>query len=263
MISGRWDPQIEKRGDTVVAQRFDGKTVIVTGAGSGIGRATAVRIAGEGGTVVAADISAARLDELKAEHPEIVAVVGDITKDEDVAAIVAAAGGPVWGLANVAGVMDSFQPAHEIDWNQWDVVFSVNLVATAKLMQAVLPGMLELGAGSIVNVSSEAGLRGSAAGAAYTASKHAVIGLTKNSAVMYGKKGIRVNSVAPGAVQTNIEAQFASALAGEAIGPFMQVVVPGVAQPEQLASSIAWLLSEDASNVNGAVLANDGGWSAI
>lgn len=249
----------------MAADRFIGKTVIVTGAGSGIGKAAALRVAQEGGKVVAADVVAQRLDELTAEHPDldIVTVAGDITKDEDIARIVEAAGGPVWGLANVAGVMDSFQPAHEVDWKQWDFVLAVNLTATAKLMAAVIPGMLDAGAGSIVNISSEAGLRGSAAGAAYTASKHAVIGLTKNSAVMYGKKGIRVNTVAPGAVQTNIQAEFKSQLAGEAIGPFMQLVVPGLAQPEQLAASIAWLLSEDASNVNGAVLANDSGWSAI
>ncbi|HEY0247998.1 MAG TPA: SDR family NAD(P)-dependent oxidoreductase [Gryllotalpicola sp.] len=247
------------------AERFAGKTVIVTGAGSGIGKATALRIAQEGGTVVAADVVAERLDELKAENPglEIVTVAGDITADEDIARIVAAAGGPVWGLANVAGVMDSFQPAHEIDWRQWDFVLAVNLTATAKLMAAVIPGMLEAGGGSIVNVSSEAGLRGSAAGAAYTASKHAVIGLTKNSAVMYATKGIRVNTVAPGAVKTNIEAHFASQLAGETLGPLMQTVVPAPAESEQLAASIAWLLSEDSSNVNGAVLANDGGWGAI
>ncbi|MCL2091746.1 MAG: SDR family oxidoreductase [Micrococcales bacterium] len=247
------------------AARFAGQTVIVTGAGSGIGKATAVRVAAEGGRVVAADVVADRLDELKAEHPslDIVTVAGDIRQDDDIAKIVAAADGPVQGLANVAGVMDSFQPAHEIDWQQWDFVLAVNLTATAKLMAAVLPGMLEAGTGSIVNVASEAGLRGSAAGAAYTASKHAVIGLSKNSAVMYGKKGIRVNVVAPGAVATNIQAEFKSALAGEVLGPFMQVVVPGVAQPEQLAASIAWLLSDDSTNVTGAVLANDGGWSAV
>lgn len=247
------------------AERFAGKTVVVTGAGSGIGKATAVRVASEGGRVVAADVVAGRLDQLKDENPsaDIVTVVGDITKDEGIAAIMDAAGGTVQGLANVAGVMDSFQPAHEIDWKQWDFVLAVNLTATAKLMAAVLPGMLAAGAGSIVNVSSEAGLRGSAAGAAYTVSKHAVIGLTKSSAVMYAKKGIRVNTVAPGAVATNIQAEFRSALAGEVIGPLMQTVVPPVAQPEQLAASIAWLLSDDASNVTGAVLANDGGWSAI
>jgi len=249
----------------VSAGRFAGKTVIVTGAGSGIGKATAVRVATEGGKVVAADISAGRLDELKTEHPslDIVTVTGDIATDEGVAAIVAAAGGTVQGLANVAGVMDSFQPVHEIDWKQWDFVFSVNVKATARLMAAVLPGMLEAGAGSIVNVSSEAGLRGSAAGAVYTASKHAVIGLTKNSSVMYATKGIRVNAVAPGAVMTNIQAEFRSELAGEVLGPLMQHVIPPAAQPEQLAASIAWLLSDDSSNVSGVVLANDGGWSAV
>lgn len=249
----------------MAADRFIGKSVIVTGAGSGIGKATAVRIAQEGGRVIAADVVADRLTELKDENPslDIVTVAGDITKDEDIARIMVAAGSQVWGLANVAGVMDSFQPAHEIDWKQWEFVLAVNLTATAKLMAAVIPGMLAAGAGAIVNVSSEAGLRGSAAGAAYTASKHAVIGLTRNSAVMYGRKGIRVNTVAPGAVQTNIHAEFRSALAGEVLGPFMQSVIPGIAQPEELAASIAWLLSEDSSNVNGAVLTNDTGWSAI
>ncbi len=140
--------------------RFAGKTVIVTGAG--IGQATALRIVKEGGKVIAA--------------------------------VVVAAGGRVDALANVAGIMDNFAPIHELDDALWERVFRINVGALMRLTRAVVPLMLEAGTGSVVNVASETGLRGSAAGAAY---KHAVIGLAKNSAVMYGPKGLRFNAVAP------------------------------------------------------------------
>ena len=123
--------------------------------------------------------------------------------------------------------------------------------------------MLAAGYGSIVNITSEAGLRGSAAGVAYTASKHAVIGITKNSAVIYGPKGIRSNAVAPGGTITNIQATFGSQMAMERMGPLMQAVIPPPAQADQLAASITFLLSRDSTNINGAVLPSDSGWSAI
>jgi len=140
---------------------------------------------------------------------------------------------------------------------------NVNVTAIMRLTRAVLPKMIEAGSGTIVNVASEAGLRGSAAGVAYTTSKHAVIGYTKNTAFMYAPKGIRVNAVAPGAVATNIEAPWNSEWAAGRLGPLMQVVIPGVATPEQLAAAITWLASDDSANVTGVVLASDGGWSAI
>jgi NAD(P)-dependent dehydrogenase (short-subunit alcohol dehydrogenase family) len=244
--------------------RFAGQTVIVTGAGSGIGRATASRIAREGGTVVAVDISAERLDELVAAHDgaDIRVVVGDITKPDDIAAIVAAADGRVDGLANVAGIMDDMTPLHEVGDAVWRRVFAVNVDGTFQLSRAVIPLMLAAGRGSIVNVASEAGLRGSAAGLAYTASKHAVVGMTKSSAFMYGLSGLRVNAVAPGPVATNIQATFASQLGQQRIGEALQVIPP-VAEPAQLAASITFLLSDDGTNVNGAILPSDGGWSAL
>ncbi|WP_334173161.1 SDR family NAD(P)-dependent oxidoreductase [Sinomonas sp.] len=251
--------------EIVTPGRFAGQTAIVTGAASGIGRATALRVAREGGHVVASDVSQEGLDKLLAEHPELdlVAVVGDITTEDAVQRVVAAASGRVDALANVAGIMDSFQPVHELDDATWDRVLGVNLTSMMRLMRAVLPLMLEAGVGSIVNVSSEAGLRGSAAGAAYTTSKHAVIGLTRSSAVMYGRKGIRVNAVAPGGTRTNIHAEFASELAMEVLGPLMQANIPPIAEAEELAAGITFLLSRDGSNVNGVVLASDNGWNAI
>jgi NAD(P)-dependent dehydrogenase (short-subunit alcohol dehydrogenase family) len=245
--------------------RFAGKTVIVTGAASGIGQATALRIAKEGGRVIAADISKVRLDDLVAENAELdlVPVAGDISTEETVAAVVAAAGGRVDALANVAGIMDNFAPIHEVDDDLWDRVFRINVTALMRLTRAVVPLMLEAGTGSVVNVASEAGLRGSAAGAAYTASKHAVVGLTKNSAVMYGPKGLRFNAVAPGPTITNIVANWGSQIAAERLGPLMGATVPAPATAAQLAASITFLLSDDGTNVNGAILASDGGWSAL
>lgn len=242
--------------------RFDGKTVIVTGAGSGIGRAVAARVAAEGGTVVAVDISQERLDAAVAEMPGAVAVAGDITSEDAIAKIVAAADGRIDGLANVAGIMDDMTPLHEVSDAVWSRVMAVNVEGTFRLTRAVLPLMLETGGGSIVNVTSEAGLRGSAAGLAYTTSKHAVVGLTKSTSFMYAGKNIRVNAVAPGPVATGIEASFASELGQERVGLAM-TILPPIAEAAQLAASITWLLSDDATNVTGVILPSDGGWSAI
>jgi NAD(P)-dependent dehydrogenase (short-subunit alcohol dehydrogenase family) len=251
--------------ESITTGRFTGKTVIVTGAGSGIGQATALRIGREGGTVIAADISKERLDALVDGHPDLalVPVAGDISTEETVAAVIAAAGGRVDALANVAGIMDDFAPIHEVDDAIWDRVFRINVTALMRLTRAAVPLMLEAGSGAVVNIASEAGLRGSAAGAAYTASKHAVVGLTKNSAVMYGPKGLRFNAVAPGATITNIEANWGSQLAAERLGPLMGANIPTPATAAQLAASITFLLSDDGTNVNGAILASDGGWSAV
>lgn len=249
----------------LVEGRFDGRTVIVTGAGSGIGRATALRLAREGATVVATDVVESRLKELTEENPDLglVTVAGDISAQEVVDRVVAAAGGRVDGLANVAGIMDAFLPPAEVDDETWERVLRINLTAPMRTTRAVLPLMLAAGKGAIVNVSSEASLRASASGVAYTASKHAVNGLTKATAVFYKGDGVRCNAVAPGAVATNIEAPFHSAHAGAVLGPFMQAMVTSVAQPDELAALITWLLSDDASNVNGAVIPCDGGWAAI
>jgi NAD(P)-dependent dehydrogenase (short-subunit alcohol dehydrogenase family) len=224
-----------------------------------------VRLAREGARVVATDISAERLQDLRDELSglDLLTVVGDVSSQAVVDAVVDATGGHVDALANVAGIMDGFLPPAELVDDVWTRVMDVNVTAIMRMTRAVLPLMLAVGRGSIVNVSSEAGLRGSAAGAAYTTSKHAVIGFTKSTAFFYTPSGIRCNTVAPGAVATNIEAPFRSQFGGERLGPYMQVNIPPVAGADELAAAITWLLSDDSSNVSGAVLASDGAWSAI
>ncbi|PPF80638.1 short-chain dehydrogenase [Pseudoclavibacter sp. RFBJ3] len=256
-------PGAGPQGELVFAGRFAGKTVVVTGAASGIGRATASRVAREGARVVAVDVSQERLDELVASHAgaDIVAVRADITVQADVDAIVAAADGRIDALANVAGINDDFSPAHETSDAVWDRVLAINLTGAFKVLRAVLPTMLESGAGSVVNVASEAALRGNSSGNAYTVSKHGIIGLTKSSAFMYGPQGIRVNAVAPGGVATGIPMPPNMSEQGSArLQPF-QAMIPTIATAEQLAASITFLLSDDGVNINGAVLASDGGWS--
>ena len=249
--------------EAITGGRFAGKTVIVTGAGSGIGKATASRIAREGGRVIAVDVSAERLATLVTEHDgaDIVTLTADITDDAGVAQIVEAAGSQIDGLANIAGIMDNMTPVGEVSDEIWNRVFAVNVTGTMKLMRAVVPAMLAAGKGSIVNVASEAALRGSAAGAAYTASKHAVAGLTKSSAFMYGPSGLRINAVAPGGVATNIEARFDSELGAKRVQQAM-AILPTPTTGTALAASITFLLSDDGVNVNGVILPSDGGWSA-
>ena len=258
------DDAPEGWAEKIVPGRFDGKTVIVTGGGSGIGRATASRIAREGGRVIAVDVAPDRLKQFAAEHKDfhVTTVAGDITEPADIKKIVAAAKGTIDGLANVAGIMDDMTPLHEVSDAVWERVMNVNVTGMFLLTRAVLPAMLAAGKGSIVNIASEAGLRGSAAGLAYTASKHAVVGITKNSAFMYGPSGIRVNAVAPGPVATNIAANFASELGRERVEGAM-AILPPLAEANQLAASITFLLSDDGTNVNGVILPSDGGWAAV
>ncbi|MBF4561771.1 SDR family oxidoreductase [Microbacterium sp. VKM Ac-2870] len=247
------------------ASGFAGQTIIVTGAGSGIGRATALRLHREGARVVGADVSVERLEALHAETPDdqLVTVAGDIADAATIEQIMDAAGASIDGLANVAGIMDAFLPPAEVDDETWDRVFRVNLTAPMRLTRAVLPGMIARGKGAIVNVASEASLRASASGVAYTSSKHALVGFTKSVAFFYGPQGIRANAVAPGAVATNIEAPMKSEYAAGRIGPIMQALMTPVATAEQLASAIVWLLSDQSANINGVVLPSDGGWSTV
>lgn len=249
------------------SSRHTGRIAIVTGAGSGIGRATVLRLAQEGARVVGCDVAEPALGETKEilDRAGLSAelVPGDVTRQEDVEGIVEAAGERVDVLANVAGIMDHFLPLGEVDDETWDRVLAVNLTGVMRLSRAVLPSMLETGVGSIVTVASKASLGAGASGVAYAASKHGVIGLVKSIAYFYGPRGIRSNAVLPGPVETGIGATSApkAAWAMER-AQLSMATMPPAAQPDEIAAAVSWLASDEASNVNGGILAVDGGWSS-
>jgi len=247
-----------------------GKSVVVTGAGSGIGRATALKFADEGAKVLVADINAegakAVVTEIEAAGGTARAVVGDLSEqsavDEVVATAVAAFGG-LDVLVNNAGIMDRMSAAGDTSDAEWERVIRINLTAPFLLTRAALPHMLAAGKGAIVNTASEASLRGSAAGAAYTASKHAIAGLTKSVAVMYRDKGIRANAIAPGGTITNIQVDIEAGAQGPAVlGSYMGNIGRPADAAEQ-AAAILFLASDAASNISGVILPVDNGWSAV
>jgi NAD(P)-dependent dehydrogenase (short-subunit alcohol dehydrogenase family) len=243
---------------------------LVTGAGSGIGRATMLRLAAEGATVVGFDVNEEALAGVRAAASDTGSAVsvtaGDITNQSDIDRIVGDTlehHGRIDLLANVAGIMDWFLPAHEVDDQTWDRVMAVNATGPLKLCRAVLPSMRQHGGGSIVNVGSAASTRGGMAGVAYTASKHALLGITRSIAWVYAPENVRCNVVLPGGVETNIGAT--SVPRGEfGIGRLTPIHGTAVrmAQAEEIASLVSWLGSDEASNVNGALVNCDGGWGA-
>lgn len=192
---------------------FANKTVLVTGAGGGLGRAIAEHFLSSGANVVICDINTKLVDDFKdklsSAHPKrILALTSDITSDaalDDLFAQATSTFGHFDIVVNSAGVMDRFDPAGELRRSEWDRVIAVNLTAPTMITQRAVKMFLAHGTkGTIVNIASIAGYRGFANGVAYTASKHGLIGLTKNTASFYARKGIRCNAIACGGMPTNI-----------------------------------------------------------
>lgn len=254
------------------ATGLSGKSVIVTGAASGIGRAAALRFAEEGAKVVVADLNPegakSVVSAIESAGGTAIAVTGDLSDSEVVDAVVAGAVDTFGGidvLVNNAGVMDSMSATADVTDAEWERVLRVNLTAPFLLTRAVLPHMLAAGSGAIVNTASEASLRGSAAGTAYTVSKHGVLGLTRSLAVMYRDQGIRANAIAPGGTITNIAADidFDRQAHGPAVTQGFVKNMGRVSEPEEQAAAIVYLASDAASSVNGVVLPVDNGWAAV
>ncbi|WP_336824024.1 SDR family oxidoreductase [Sporosarcina sp. USHLN248] len=250
--------------------RLEVKVAIVTGAASGMGKAIAEGYAKEGAKVVVSDINLdgaqAVADTLKAAGAEAIALQTNVASEEDVQRLfdeTKGAFGKLDILVNNAGIMDGMEPVGEVSDERWEKVFAVNTTAVMKSMRIAVNLFLQQGHGTIVNNISAGGFYGARAGAAYTASKHAVVGLTKNTAFMYADKNIRCNGIAPGAVITNISSSMTNisemGASRQALG---MAINPRAGQPEEIAQLAIFLGSDESSFVNGQVIAIDGGWTA-
>ncbi|HEY8528946.1 MAG TPA: SDR family oxidoreductase [Paenibacillaceae bacterium] len=250
--------------------KLEGKVAVVTGAGSGMGREIAKLFAKEGAKVVVSDYveqtAKETVDMITGAGGAATLVVADVSKEEDVQRMIDTAVktyGTLDILVNNAGIMDGMTPAHELTDQLWERVIAVNTTGPMRAIRKALPIFMEKRKGVIINIASIGGLQGSRAGAAYTASKHALVGLTRNVAFQYADLGIRCNAIAPGGVETNIglgsatPSQFGleKAMKGMATNP-------RTGKPEEIAAVALFLASDDASFVNGAVIVADAGWTA-
>jgi NAD(P)-dependent dehydrogenase (short-subunit alcohol dehydrogenase family) len=247
----------------VTLERFEGKVAIVTGAGSGIGQATAVRLAAEGATVLAVDVDEAGLDVTAKESDRIHPHPADVGDEAAVAGTVRAAVEPYGRLdvlANIAGIMRTAH-THECPTDVWDLVLRVNLTGTFLMCREALPHLMET-KGTIVNCASTASFFGHPWMAAYAASKGGIAALTQSLAIEYAKQGVRVNAVAPGSVQTGISANisFPEGADMQLLPRIMSPTGPG--QPESIASVVAMLASEDGKHMTGECVRVDGGTHA-
>lgn len=254
-----------------MTNRFAGKVVIVTGASGDIGSAAARRFAAEGACVVAVD----RVDsdvtiDINASGGKAIAVIADVTQESDVQRYVdecLSNYGRLDVLFNNAGIEGDCSPIGEYSTAVFDQVFAVNVRGVFLGMKYAVPAMIDTGGGSIINTASVAGISGAPGFTAYSASKHAVIGLTKSVAKQHGVDNVRVNAICPsamtGKMMTAIEEKILPDNQGTVAGALVETIPLGrYAMPEDIVSTVTFLASDEAAFINGGVYTIDGGLSA-
>lgn len=251
--------------------KLQGKVAVVTGAGSGMGKAIAILYAQEGAKVVVADINQSAVDDVVAEIKnaggEATGVIANVAKRAEVESMIENAVtsyGSLDILVNNAGIMDNFTPVGDVTDEAWDRLQDINLKGPFMACRAAINIMKDQPHGGvIINNASVGGLFGARGGAAYVAAKHGLVGLTKNIASTYGREGgnIRCNAIAPGGVKTNIQSSITAPhpLGMAAIGDVGQ---GPLADPMEIARVALFLGSDDSSFINGDVVKADGGWTA-
>ncbi|WP_160035355.1 SDR family NAD(P)-dependent oxidoreductase [Paenibacillus sp. An7] len=244
--------------------RLQDKVAIITGAASGMGKAEAIRFAKEGAKVVVADLNLegaeAVVQEIKNDGGQALAVKVNVTLETDLENMVKTAVdtfGPIDIVVNNAGIFDKYTNSLETTEEQWDLIFDINIKAIFKLTNLVLPAMIERGKGTIVNIASIAGLVAQMGGAAYTASKHAVVGYTKHIAAVYSSKGIKINAIAPGTIRTPLTEEMLKTR------PTNKIPLDRFGNDYEVAELAVFLASDDSQFMSGAIVPIDGGYTIV
>lgn len=253
--------------------QLQGKVAVVTGAASGIGLASVKCFIAQGAAVVAGDWNAQRLEqvvtEIQSAGGKIKGRHGDIADKavaEELIELAIRTYGRIDILCNNAGVMDQNAGVSELSDEMWQRTLGINLNGPMYTSRQAIPYMLKQGGGSIINISSMAGVSGAAGGVAYTVSKHGLIGLTRSTAWIYGPQGVRCNAICPGGVRTNItESMDFSKInmnGTERIQGFTSLI-PVMLESEEVASLVFFLASDESRHINGAIIPADAGWSVL
>jgi NAD(P)-dependent dehydrogenase (short-subunit alcohol dehydrogenase family) len=248
---------------------LEGKVAIITGAASGMGRAMARRFAAEGAKLLLADLQVDKLEavvaKLKDAGHEVISESVDVCKTADVDRMIDRVLNEFGGLhvlCNNAGILDNLTPLHDTDEEMWDRLMAVNAKGPYLASRRAVAHMKDNGGGSIVNTASAAGTCGGRGGAAYTASKHALVGLTRSTAWFYGPHNIRCNAICPGAVMTAMASSFTPHAEGfERYSKYFPTVPP-FGKAADIGDVATFLASDEARYVNGAIIPVDGGWVA-
>ncbi|RBP07309.1 3-oxoacyl-[acyl-carrier protein] reductase [Roseiarcus fermentans] len=250
-----------------MSKKLESKVALITGAGSGMGRAMCLEFAREGARIIAVDLN---LDSAKRVESELgggdacLALAGDVSNSKSVADFCGQAldaTGRVDILVNNAGILDNYASVTDTSEELWDRIIGVNLKGMFLVCRALLPAMVERRSGVIINLGSIAGFVAGGGGAAYTSSKHGVIGFTRQLAFDYGKLGVRANAICPGAVETGMTKDILASGDMAVIESIRSVPAGRHAQPEEIAKLGLYLASDDSSFVHGAAMLIDGGWT--